>query len=406
MLDDRIRGGQAPGMGREVDEPASCAWPHADVRHWGLPRVPFPVTVPYRPRPELVRLDSVAHGRLERQVLDADDDAPDALREKWARLRGSPGRCIAFDEGLAGDAPAVWARVRAAAVAIAQADAMRGTRVGAAPSVAPGSPGSGGGASSGRGGGDDAARPEAPFALVDGEVRAGLAGWAFPADPAAPFALRALRADAGPVLDWIASRPAAERPLHALALALQEDVAWMEQMPGESVRARMLHVCFPSGWDPASKIGLDFAAIHAPVADADRLRASAIALARALTTQGPFVRFVWTVAPDGRRSRHPSEAAAWPASAQPWFRCERQVSLPLAPVSAGAGAAALFLIRLHRAPLASAASSRARLRTLRDALVSMSAATRSYKGLDGALPDLLDWLERRLVTADPNDTVR
>jgi hypothetical protein len=39
--------------------------------------------------------------------------------------------------------------------------------------------------------------------------------WAMPADER-PFALRALRADAGPVLRWIASRPAAEQPLHAL----------------------------------------------------------------------------------------------------------------------------------------------------------------------------------------------
>jgi hypothetical protein len=388
MLDDRIQGGQAPGMGHEVDEPALCAWPGVDVRHWGPPRVPFPVSAPYHPRPDLVRLGGLAHGRIERAVLDADDDAPDALREKWARLLDSPARCVALDGALASDPSAAWARIRAAAVAIAQSGAADGARAGDVPVVCPVA---------------DPTRPAAPLVLLDGEVHARLAGWAFPAEPGAEFSLRALRPDAGPVLDWIASRPAAERPLHALGLALQEDVAWMEAAPGEMARARLLHVCFPSGWDPAAKIGLDFAAIHAPVADAERLRASARALSRALTTQGPFVRFVWTVAPDGRRSRHPSDAVAWSSGVEPWFRCERQVSLPLAPVSAGEGAAALFLIRLHRAPLGSVAVGSSRLRALRDALGSMSGATQAYKGLDLAMPDLLSWIDGRLAEAGRDD---
>ncbi len=371
-------------MERDDEDRSLCAWPDVDVRHWGRPRVPFPVAVPYRPRPDLVRLGSVAHGRVERTVLDADDDAPDALRDKLARLHAAPGQCVALDGPLAADPGAVWSRVRAAAVAIVGAQAAA-----AAPART----------------GDDPSRPAAPLALVDGEIHAGLAGWAFPADPGAGFALRALRADAAPVLDWIASRPAAERPLHALGLALQEDFAWIEAAPGEQARVRLLHVCFPSGWDPARKAGLDFAAIHAPVAEADLLRASARALSRALTTQGPFVRFVWTVAPDGVRSRHPDAATTWSESVEPWFRCERQVSLPI--VSGGSGvsgqaSAALFLIRLHRRPLGVVAATPERATALRDALASMSAATLAYKGLDGPLPRLLELLDGRRAPA-PGD---
>jgi hypothetical protein len=378
VLDDRIQGGQAPDVGRDDEDRSLCAWPDVDVRRWGRPRVPFPVTAPYRPRPDLVRLGSVAHGRLECTVLDADDSAPDVLRDKQARLRAAPERCVALDGRLAADPDAVWSRVRAAAVAVVAAQARAVREPGAA---------------------DDASRPVAPVALVDGEIRASLAGWAFPADPGAPFALRALRADARPVLDWIASRPPAERPLHALGLALQEDFAWMEAAPGEPARARLLHVCFPSGWDPARKIGLDFAAIHAPVAEAELLRSSALALSRALTTQGPFVRFVWTVAPDGRRARHPAEATPWTASCDPWFRCERQVSLPVRMVGADGGAGAVFLIRLHGAPLLAAADTPARCAALRDALASMSSETLAYKGLTAALPRLLRLLERRPASA-------
>jgi hypothetical protein len=378
-------------VGRDDDASSSYPWPDVDVRHWGAPRLPFPVTPTYRPRPDLVRLGGVAHGRVEREVLDADADAPAALAAKLARLRRWPERCVALDPALAADPGAVWARVGAAANAIVAARA--------------------GGAGAEAGPGHD--QPESPLERAGDEILARVAGWAFPADPQASFSLRALRPDAGPVLDWIASRPPAERPLHALALALQEDLAWMEAAPGEPARARLLHVCFPSGWDPAAKIGRDFAAIHAPVADAELLRSSALALSRALTTQGPFVRFVWTVAPDGARSRHPADApapmpvdaggptpgeAAAPTegeAASPWFRCERQVSFPMPPGPAGDAAAALFLIRLHLAPLAVAAHTPERLATLRAALDSMSPGTLDYKGLAARLDALRRWLDAR-----------
>lgn len=361
-------------MGRDDDASSSYPWPDVDVRDWGPPRPPFPVTPVYRPRPDLARLGAAVHGRIEANVLDADDGAPDALRAKRVRLEAWPRRCVALDPGLADDADGVWARVRDAAVALA--------------ATGPG------------GGGPDA--PIAPIVRLGAELHARAAGWAFPADPARPFALRPLRPDAAPVIDWILSRPAAERPLHALGLALQEDLAWMESDdPAEPARARLLHVCWPSGWSPADKVGRDFASIHAPVADAAMLRAAALPLSRALTTQGPFVRFVWTVAPDGARSRHPDEIGDRPAAsaaAEPWFRCERQVSLPLpAPAEGpGRGGRALFLIRLHVAPLAEVASTPERLATLRDALASMSPATLAYKGLDARVDALVRWIDARL----------
>lgn len=362
---------------KEVASPVLCTWPAGDVSAWPDPDPPYPVTAPYRPQPGLTRLGSSAHGRLESRVLDADRDAPAALRAKWSRLQRHASRCVALAPRLADAPEAVWRRVCAAANAIVDAQH----------SMPPGQP-----------------RPGcSPLTRVGDELHASLAGWVMPARADAPFRVQALRADARPVLEWIGTRPAAERPLHALGLALQEDVAFVEaDSTGTPAHASLLHVCWPSGWDPAAKIGLDFAAIHAPVADANLLLAAALPLSRALLSQGPFVRFVWTVAPDGGWSRHPVEIAG--NDTQPWFRCERQVSLPLAAWSGGpAGGGAVFLIRLHVTPLEAAANTLGRLSVLRAALASMSPQTLDYKGLAERRAALLDWIDARLARCGATD---
>jgi hypothetical protein len=81
----------------------------------------------------------------------------------------------------------------------------------------------------------------------------------------------------------------------------------------------------------------------------------------------------------------------------PWFRCERQVSVPLPGSPDWPGGLALFLIRLHVAPLDTVADTPIRRAVLREALASMSAATLAYKGLAGRL----DGWRARLV--DPSD---
>jgi hypothetical protein len=342
-----------------------CTWPAVDTHAWPAPRVPFPVVAPYRPRPDLARLGAPVFGRREARLLDDDASLPADLRKKWSRLQEVPLRCVALAAGLADDPGAVWRRVNAAAHAIARTDVP-------------------------------CDETDSPLLIAaEGDALHCIAsGWTMPADPGRPFRLRALRPDAIPVVDWIASRPVAEQPLHALALSLQEDLAWIEAPAAAApVVAAMLHVCWPSGWDPARKVGLDFAAIHAPVADGDALRAAASPLSRVLVAQGPFVRFVWTIAPDGFRSRHPDELAErggvadGPGSAEElWLRVERQVTVP---IGAGfGGGAALFLIRVHLVPLAEAVADPERRALLCASLESMSAATLAYKRLD-RIRDLL-----------------
>ena len=180
------------------------------------------------------------------------------------------------------------------------------------------------------------------------------------------------------VCDWLAAQPPAERVAHAIGLGMQDDWVLMQRdldaAGSSTVRARWLHVCFPSGWLPADKVGCDLASIHAPVADGAPLRAASAGLARAMTDKGPFVRHVWTLAASGALAQPPCQACR-PAEALDaiWFRVERQLTVPL-----GQGWS-LFLIRVHVAPLARLAGDAARRAALVGALASMSEPVVRYK---------------------------
>ena len=165
-----------------------------------------------------------------------------------------------------------------------------------------------------------------------------------------------------------------ETMLRALALSLQEDFVLMTEL------------------DPKEKVGASMHTLHEPVADNEKLQAAMPALSHAICTKGPFVRHVWTLTGDGARARQPG----WDSTVnlthadQLWFRCERQVTIPLAKGS-------LFLIRVLTAPFRQVVNGEERLTQLMDALDSMSPEMLSYKHLHHA---------RRLVLADRGSTAR
>lgn len=170
--------------------------------------------------------------------------------------------------------------------------------------------------------------------------------------------------------------------LTGLALSLQEDLVLMADDGSGDLVAQWLAVCFPSGWRPAEKVGQSMFRIHAPVADNARLQQAAGGLAQAMANKGPFLRHVWTLSGSGVLQRDPDDDA-WAgvgSLADLWFRCERQVTLPLG------GDASLFLIRVFVVPLAVVTAIPGRLERLRQSLASMSAAMVAYKGLAPALP--------------------
>ncbi|HEY8710850.1 MAG TPA: heme-dependent oxidative N-demethylase subunit alpha family protein [Burkholderiaceae bacterium] len=192
--------------------------------------------------------------------------------------------------------------------------------------------------------------------------------------------------------------PHAWRPAALLALAFAEDFAVID---GATGRIPWLAVCLPSHWAPEDKVGRHFAQVHAPVADNQTLITASDHLARLVTGQDRWERFVWTITRDPHLSQHPKriDAAPWPAlaeapagalAANAFFRTERQTFIPMPERRQ-----AIFTIHVESRPLASAISTPAQARQLRDALASMSAPVLAYRGLTDARERLLSWLSQR-----------
>lgn len=186
----------------------------------------------------------------------------------------------------------------------------------------------------------------------------------------------------------------------ALALGMQEDFVVLhdesppdEAAPGSgTMRTRFLSVCFPSNWNPAHKLGLDFAAIHAPVADNALLQAGAGGIVDMAFRQAPMLRHVWLLTPSAELPQHPdarrlrwddalAQAEASKASGrlidQLCFRVERQTTLPLPAWRRG-----VFFIRVMVCPLTEVlAVAPGRAAELHAALASMSDAVLAYRGM-------------------------
>lgn len=192
--------------------------------------------------------------------------------------------------------------------------------------------------------------------------------------------------------------PRAWRAAALLALAFAEDFAVIDGATGS---IPWLAVCLPSHWAPEDKIGRHFAQVHAPVADNHTLIAASDHLARLVTGQDRWERFVWTVTRDPHLSQHPRriDAAPWPApadapgetlAAHAYFRTERQTFIPMPERRQ-----AIFTIHVESQPLACAITTPEQARQLHDALASMSAAVLAYRGLTDARERLLGWLSQR-----------
>lgn len=209
--------------------------------------------------------------------------------------------------------------------------------------------------------------------------------------------------DAGPALNAIAAharqhglqRPELDRPLE---LCFEEDLAVLD---GQDGTLPWLCVCVPSHWAPEDKLGLPFAAVHAPVADGELLRAASQQLVQLATGGEPWDRFVWTITPSPRHDQHPRRypRTPWPDAtqdaeafaAQCWWRVERQTFLPV-----GQGTRqAVFTIRVMLQPFAQAVDTPQKARRLHDSLASMSDAVLAYKNLTPAREPLLCWLASR-----------
>ena len=201
--------------------------------------------------------------------------------------------------------------------------------------------------------------------------------------------------DPSAALRAIAARAPATDPHLPLELAFQEDFAVLD---GATGTLPWLCVCVPSHWAPEDKLGLDFAAVHSPVADNAALVAASQQLVALATSGDCWERFVWTISPSPRHDQHPRRHARtpWPATAEPegfasqcWLRAERQMFFPVGQDTRQA----VFAIRVMLQPLAQAVQAPGAAARLRDSLASMSQAVLDYKNLSAARDRLLPWLE-------------
>ena len=184
-----------------------------------------------------------------------------------------------------------------------------------------------------------------------------------------------------------------------LSLALAEDFAVIEvRQPAEGNAGTgwipWLAVALPSHWAPEDKVGRDFDAVHAPVADGEALRRAGPALAQTVTGGGRWERFVWSLSGSPRLHAHPARTEREPAfpfdPGLVWWRTERQTFLPVP-----GHAQAVFTIHVEVQPLAAAIDTPQRAARLLASLASMSPAVQAYRGLGGIRAPLLDWLTAR-----------
>lgn len=160
--------------------------------------------------------------------------------------------------------------------------------------------------------------------------------------------------------------------LRNLALLVQEDVAILHE-------GRLEACCFmfPSGWAPETKRGMDFAELHAPVADGDRLRAAGPRITALMCGEDCYHRYVWGLAASGRLSAHPryrGETTAPKSPADVWFRYEHQITVPVE-----AGVTSAFLVDVQMGPYPQLPDA-VRDRVLQS-IATMSPAVARYKEL-------------------------
>lgn len=213
-----------------------------------------------------------------------------------------------------------------------------------------------------------------------------------------PEPLRRTRAELeahAAVSSWLAVTLRAEAPEHcpaapaaplefsqyydSLARLIQEDFAVVHLDDRGENAIIAAHVCFPSGWRPERIVGSHFLDVHAPIPEFERVADAASKLVKAMTTRGPYVRFVWTLSADAALDHHPDHGErrsfAEPG-AKGYLRVERQITVPFPHVRAG-----LFLIRTYLYPF-DGLDERQR-RDIWSAVEAMSPALRRYKGIEG-----------------------
>ena len=237
-----------------------------------------------------------------------------------------------------------------------------------------------------------AEHPETWRFEADGSVQALRLGWAVQGGAVTSTGTEAL----DEIGHCLTALPPEWRATALFCLAFAEDFAVID---GDTARIPWLAVCLPSHWAPEDKIGKHFAEVHAPVADNQMLITASDHLARLVTGNDRWERWVWNITNHPPLDAHPArvQAHSWPAdvdaeqlAALAFLRTERQTFIPLT-----AHRQAVFTIHVESQPLAQAITEPSHAQRLHDALHSMSESVLAYRHLTEARERLLAWLHTR-----------
>lgn len=228
-----------------------------------------------------------------------------------------------------------------------------------------------------------------------------VAGALTPARAACEEALAMVTGFVGGDAPSLAGLPFAEddpiAPLVRAALAVQDDLAVMQEIDGEWILSAAV-VCFPSHWTPSEKLGLPLGLVHTPVAHYEReLSEKVDRFHDRLATDRPAWRRNWSVNPTSELHL-PDRGAMRSVALEPgwhiaddgspmWIRSERQ-TLRRMPESG----AVLFAIRVQLAPLGVLLHRRDLAARMLACVESWDETKRAYNSTGGALDQLIEWL--------------
>ena len=178
----------------------------------------------------------------------------------------------------------------------------------------------------------------------------------------------------------------------------------MRLLPDGSHNAESLHVLLPSTWNPREKYQQSFGTIHEPVAESERLIASAHNVMKAIVTKGPYVRFGLSLTTTPMLDSHPDHAKPWDdawlddsdlLAANVTVRIERQTTFPMPDLGR-----ALFSVRIYTTPLVELIRYRPVLiPRIAEILRSASPAIIAYKGMERYAAPVAEWCEGQAARA-------
>lgn len=164
-----------------------------------------------------------------------------------------------------------------------------------------------------------------------------------------------------------------KKDISSIALQLEEDVAILHQ--GKLVS---ICFCFPSGFVPSSKLGMNFFDMHIPVAQGDILRAASEKVTKLISREGSsFRRYVWTITSLSGLSQHPAYTRPHPQCINDlYFRTETQTTVGLA------NEICLFFVKVEMKPFVHIWDDNDQRKLILESINSMSESVLDYKNLN------------------------